>query len=372
MDDDVSPFATVLRKVANADHDVVEMVNGTPDWPPPTPLRSGLKQAADGEPAEFQYAPTRGLRPLRQELAERRSVPADSIIVTAGATEANQIVMAHALSRSSGQEVVMAEPFYPYYPRRTRRLGGTPVTVPVRSDGVLDPQDVADVTGPETAAIVVNTPNNPTGSVYAEEVLRSLVEIAETCDAILLSDETYGHVDLSGSFVSALTIESSHRIVTSSVSKSMAVTGLRLGYLSAPEPHRGPLADRHELTTISASRPIQRAVLQSLQETDPDYYESVRERLRDRRRTFTNALDTLGATYTMPDMGFYVLAKIPGLPGTMDTVTRLIEDVGVAPMPGAAFGDSRSEWLRFALVTPRVETAAQRLSEAVDGTRTEG
>lgn len=372
MDQEDASFATVLRLVANADHDVIEMVNGTPDWDPPPALRDGLRRTADLDAGAFQYPPMRGLGALREDIAHRRNVPVESVMVTAGATEANHIATAHALARSSGDEIVLADPYYPYYPRRAQVLGGTPVEVSARADGVLDPEDVAEVVGPETAAIMVNTPNNPTGAVYGADVLRQLVALAEEYDALLISDETYGHVDLSGSFVSALTIESDHRIVTSSMSKSLAITGLRIGYLVSPAPHRDPLFDRHELTTISASRPAQTAVLQALRETGPAYYETVRDRLRERRETFCTALDDIGASFTRPDMPFYVMANIPGLPGTMDCVTMLIEEYGVAPMPGSAFGTSRRDWLRFALVTPEVEAAASRLRDAAADLDTNG
>lgn len=372
MDQEDPSFATVLRRVARTSHDVIEMVNGTPDWEPPPSLRDGLRDTADVEAQAFQYPPMRGLRPLREELADRRNVPTESVMVTAGATEANHIATAHALTRHSGDEIVIADPYYPYYPRRAEILGGTPVQVPVSDDGVLDPEAVAAVMGPETAAIVVNTPNNPTGAVYGLDVLQELVGLAEEHDALLISDETYGHLDLSGSFVSALSVDSDHRIVTNSMSKSLAITGLRVGYMISPTPHRERLFDRHELTTISASRPAQAAVLEALRETGPGYYEAVRDRLRNRRETFCSALDDAGATYTRPDMPFYVMANLPGLPGTLESVITLIEEYGVAPMPGSAFGTSRRDWLRFALVTPQIDAAATRLRDAAAGANIDG
>lgn len=365
VDEDPPTFEDVLRLAARVDHDVVTMVNGAPDWEPPKALRDGLREAAGGEPSDFQYTPVRGLRSLRETIAERRDVPEESIVVTAGATEANHLAMARALSRDAGRKIIIADPYYPYYVRRTRLLGGRPVTVPVASDGTLDPETVRQAAGSETAAIIVNTPNNPTGSVYPRSTLEALVQLAENRDALFISDETYGHVDLSGSFVSAQTVESDNRIVTTSVSKSLAATGIRIGYLIAPPDQREALVNRHELTTITANRPGQVAVQQALSATGPAYYKSVRDRLRDRRDTFTDALADLGAEFTTPDMGFYVLARLPGLPGTAETVRELIESVGVAAMPGAAFGSARANWLRFALVTPRVETAAARLRNAM-------
>lgn len=372
MDETESTFATVLRQAAAADRDVIDLVNGAPDWEPPAALRDGLRAAADADPVDLQYAPTPGLRDLRETLAHRRGVDPAGVIVTAGATEANHLATAEALARSNGVEVIITDPYYPYYPRRIDRLGGQPVTVPVDADGVIDVEAVAEAAGPETAAILINTPNNPTGATYGRQTLERLVGLAEAHDALLISDETYGHLDLSGNFVSALTVESDHRLVTTSMSKSMAVTGLRVGYLIAPERLRGALIDRHELMTVSASRPAQVAVLEGLRETDPAYYEGVRDRLRERVDTLTDALDTLGARYRTPDMGFYVMADLPGLPGNLDSVQHLIEDVGVASMPGSAFGNSHADAIRFALVSDRVDTAATRLASAIDGQTSHG
>lgn len=360
-----STFAHVLRYADRADRDVIDMVNGAPDWEPPAPLRDGLRAAAEAAPADMQYPPTRGLGALREEVAARRAVEEAGVVVTGGATEANHVVTAHALARGAGEEVVMADPYYPYWPRRVRLLGGTPVTVPVDDGGRLDPDAVAAAVGPETAAVMVATPNNPTGAVYGRDRLRALTEVAADADALLVSDETYGHLDCSGEFVSALTVDSDHRVVVSSFSKSLAATGLRVGYLVAPTPHREPLVDRHELTAVAASRPAQAAVAHALRETGPDYHAAVRDRLADRLETFLAALDGLGADYERPAMPFYVLARIPGLDGDLTTVERLVDEAGVAAMPGTAFGQARADHLRFALVTPRVETAAERLG-AVD------
>ncbi len=116
------------------------------------------------------------------------------------------------------------------------------------------------------------------------------------------------------------------------------------------------------LVNVAGSRPSQYAVLNALRETEPDYYERNRELLRERVDAFTDALEEAGAEYTTPKGAFYVMARFEGYPGTLENVFELIDEAGVAGMPGEAFGDSRTEWLRFALVTPRVEEAAERLA----------
>ncbi|WP_101296726.1 pyridoxal phosphate-dependent aminotransferase [Halegenticoccus soli] len=355
-------FFRVMRYAARADRDVIDMVSGNPDWEPPAAIRAGLREYADADSSEFQYPPSEGLRGLRAEIADRRNVDEERVVVTNGTGEANYLAMARALERDAGSEVILTDPVYPYYPGKTTMLGGEARYVPVDRDGSLDPDRVREAAGQETALILVNTPNNPTGAVYERETMRELAEIAEENDALLVSDEVYDHFDFSGRFESALTLESDRRIVTSGFSKSMAITGFRVGYAVFPRQLVDAAKTRHMLVNVAGSRPAQQAVLDALRATGPEYYEEARDALADRIATFTDALDEAGAEYTRPDGAFYVLARFEGFPGTLSNVERLIDEAGVAGMPGEAFGESRADWIRFALVTPEVEEAAARLA----------
>lgn len=366
MDDDRPLFFHVMAYAADADRDVVDMVSGDPDWEPPEALREGLREFADAPVADYQYPPSEGLADLREEIAARRGVDVERVVITNGAGEANYLAMACTLADRPGDEVVLADPVYPYYSGRTEMLGGEARLVATAADGTLDPDDVRAAASDDTALIVVNSPNNPTGAVYGESVKRELVAIAEEYDALLVSDEVYDHFDFSGRFTSALTFDSPNVAVTNSFSKSMATTGLRVGYAILPEELVGPARTRHMLVNVSGSAPGQYAALKALRETSPDYYEASRELLRERVATFTDALDAAGANYTTPDGSFYVMVRFDGYPGTLANVERLIDEAGVAGMPGDAFGDSRDEWIRFALVSPRVTTAAERLADFFD------
>ncbi|MXV60686.1 aminotransferase class I/II-fold pyridoxal phosphate-dependent enzyme [Natronorubrum sp. JWXQ-INN-674] len=359
-------FFHVMEYAKRADRDVVDMVSGTPDWEPPESLRDAVREYADLESDQFQYPPSEGLLELREEIAARRGVDAEQVVITNGAGEANYLAMARALERDRGSEVILTDPVYPYYPGKTTILGGTQRFVATDEDGQLDPAAVRAAASEETAVIVVNTPNNPTGAVYPEETIEALVDIAEEYDAILVSDEVYDHYDLSGEFASALQFESDHRIVTNAFSKSMAITGYRVGYAIFPPTLVENAKSRHMLVNVATTRPGQYAVLHALKETGPDYFEANRQLLRERVETFTDALDAADAEYTTPQGSFYVMARFDGYPGTLENVERLIDEAGVAGMPGEAFGDSRTDWIRFALVTPRAETAAERLAAYFD------
>jgi aspartate aminotransferase len=366
MDYQTPQFYRLMEYAAAADREVVDMVSGNPDWNSPSGIGDGLREYADCDGADYQYPPSEGLAELREEIAARRGVEIEQVIVTNGAGEANHLALAAALDRDAGDEVLLTDPVYPYYPGKTQLLDGTPRYVPVAVDGALDPAAVREHASEETAAIVVNTPNNPTGAVYPEETMAALVDIAEEYGAVLVSDEVYDHFDYTGEFESALAVDSAHRVVTNSFSKSMAITGFRVGYGIFPEELVGAARTRHMLVNVTGSRPAQHAVLSALRSTGPDYYEANRDRLARRIETFTEALDAAGSEYTDPDGGFYVMARFPDFPGTMENAERLIDEAGVAGMPGETFGEARADWFRFALVTPKVEEAGRRLAKFFD------
>ena len=363
MDYETPQFFRVMQYAERADRDVVDMVSGNPDWEPPEALRDGLREYADSDPEAFQYPASEGWAPLREEIATRRNVPVERVVVTNGAGEANHLAMVEALDRDTGNEVLLTDPVYPYYAGRVNLLDGDARYVPVDDAGRADPAAVRDAASEDTAVIAVNTPNNPTGAVYPESTLQELAAVAEDYDALLVCDEVYDHFDHTGEFTSALSVDSPNRIVTNSFSKSMAITGFRVGYAVFPERLIDRVRTRHMLTNVTVSRPAQYAVYTALRETPPDYYAANRRLLQSRIESFTDALDDAGAEYTTPEGGFYVLARFEGFPGTLANVKRLIDEAGVAGMPGEAFGESRADWLRFALVTPRAETAADRLAD---------
>ena len=366
MDYERPQFFRVMQYADAAAGDVIDMVSGNPDWEPPGALRDGLVEYADGDPEQFQYPASEGLLELREEIAARRNVALEQVLVTNGAGEANHLAMAEGLRRGAGDEVILTDPVYPYYAGRTNLLDGQARYIAVDDDGQLDPDAVREAASEDTALVVVNSPNNPTGAVYSEATVRELVDIVEACDALLVSDEVYDHFDYGGEFTSALAVDSAHRVVTNAFSKSLAITGFRVGYAIVPEWLVDRFRTRHMLTNVTSSRPAQYAVWRALRETPPDYYGRNREMLRERIVAFTDALDAAGAEYTTPQGSFYVMARFPDFSGTMANVKRLIDEAGVAGMPGAAFGESRTDWFRFALVTPRAEEAAERLAGYFD------
>jgi len=372
MDYETPQFYRVMQYAARADRDVVDMVSGSPDWDPPEGIRDGLYSYADADAAQFQYAPSRGVRELRCGVAARHGVGEGRIVVTNGTGEANHLAMVGGLERFPGDEILLVDPVYPYYAGRANFLDADLNFVAAGDDGQPDPSAVRDAASQETAVIVVNSPNNPTGAVYDADTVAALVDVAAANDALLVSDEVYERFDYSGRFSSALAADSSNVVVTNGFSKSMAITGFRVGYAVFP-PTDGPTGDlvagattRHMLTNVSGSRPAQHAVVRALESTPPSYYEDARTRVQKRLKAFCDALDAVAAEYTRPDGGFYVLARFADYPGSFESVYELIDGAGVAGMPGEAFGGAGPDWIRFSLTTPRVDEAAARLVDFLD------
>jgi aspartate aminotransferase len=363
---DRSPFAAVQRAASEADHDVVDLVSGSPDWEPPQALRDGLRAYADGDSADFDYPPIAGLPGLRDWIADHHGIEREEVLVTTGASEANFLAAAAALEAGHGDTVVVPDPAYPYYGDRVRLLGGSVRRIRLGPTGDLDPDALVAIDD-DVAAIVLNTPNNPTGAVYDAATMAGVAEAAERADARLISDEVYAPFDRSGQFTSARTV-TQDSVLVGGFSKSLAVTGFRVGYGVFPPALLETARRYHRLCTLTASRPAQSAVLATLESLDDGegidgLVADHRDRLAERAGTLREALAAGGADVVAPDGGFYVLADLPGVPGTVDGVRTLIEAAGVAGMPGAVFGETIAEHVRFSLVSPRVETAARRLRE---------
>jgi aspartate/methionine/tyrosine aminotransferase len=371
MDYETPQFYRVIQYAARADRDVVDMVSGSPDWDPPEGIRQGLHDYADADSAQFQYAPSRGLSGLRERIASRHDVSQERVIVTNGAGEANHLAMTCGLKTFPGTEIVLVDPVYPYYAGRANALGAETTFVPVTGDGSPSLSALREATSSDTAVIVVNSPNNPTGAVYDASLMAEIADIADSNNGLLVSDEVYERFDYSGQFSSALDCDRSNIVVTNAFSKSMAITGFRVGYGIFP-PEDGPDGDlidcattQHMVTTVTGSRPAQQAVLGALKTTSSEYYERCRSRVQERIETFCDAIETVGGRCDRPDGGFYVMATLPGFTGEFKDVYRLIDEAGVAGMPGVAFGSARQGQIRFSMTSPHIQTAVDRLVEYI-------
>ena len=311
---------------------------GEPDFDTPAPIRAAAAEAmAQGL---THYAPNKGTDSLRHaiaayETARGMACTADNILVTVGATGALNTALTGLLN--PGEEVIIPIPAFPLYESITVAAGAKPVFLDLKgSDFQIDKDPLESVISPKTRAIVLNSPNNPTGCVLSEKSLDIVAELAQKHDFYILCDNVYAA--LSSEPVPDLTLRPGLRervILCQSFSKPWAMTGWRLGWLAAPE----QLIDKFTLLQAAqiASVPtfLQKAAETALTVPVADMAAVYRKR----REYVLERLDRMGLAYPKPEGAFYVFPDISRF--GMDSeefCIRLIGEGGLAAVPGSCFG----------------------------------
>ena len=293
-----------------------------------------------------QYAITWGAKRLRDALAQKYADwygmtvdPETEITVTCGATEA----MASALLAivDPGDEVIVLEPFYENYGPDAILCGAKPVFVPITAGAELDLDRLAAAFSPRTRAIIVCTPNNPTGRVLSRRDLEAIAELCRRYDAYAVTDEIYEHIYYDGKHIPMATLAGMReRTVTiSGASKTFSVTGWRIGTIIAPRHATDAIRKVHDFLTVGAPAPLQEAVAVALETLGPDYYETLVRAYRTRRDLLHGALVDAGFRCRPPEGAYYILADFAGLSDLADDefARWLTCEVGVAPVPGSSF-----------------------------------
>jgi len=271
-----------------------------------------------------------------------------------------------------GDEVILFEPFYSYHRSQLELLGAVPVPVPLApGDLGLDAGGVARALGPRTRAVVVNTPANPSGKVFARAELEALAAVLAPTDVVVLTDEVYEYLCYDGRrHVSPASVEAlRERTVTiGGFSKTFSITGWRIGYLAAPPGIVDTIGRVFDQMTVCAPRPLQRGVAHALRELPPGFYEGLRAEYERRRDRFCAALALAGFRLRPPEGAYYVLADYREALGDVEpyeAVLRLIDRVGINAVPGHLF-HARPEAVRtmrfhFAVPGGVLEEVCQRL-----------
>ncbi|MEJ2218303.1 MAG: aminotransferase class I/II-fold pyridoxal phosphate-dependent enzyme [Gemmatimonadota bacterium] len=365
------------------EHDAINLAQGFPDFPAPQVLKDA---AADAVARDVnQYAVTWGAPRLRAALVAKyerfygMAVDGDrEITVTCGATEA----MASALLAvvDPGDEVVVLEPFYENYGPDAILCGAKPVWVPMErvTEGrslrfELDLDRLAAAFSERTRAIVVNTPNNPTGHVFTRRELEAIAELCIHHDAIAFTDEIYEHILYEGQHIPLASLDGMRErtVTVSGASKTFSVTGWRVGTILAPADLTAAIRKVHDFLTVGAPAPLQDAVADGLETLDDDYYADLAAGYRERRDVLVSALIEAGFRCAPPEGAYYVLADFSNLSDEDDDhfARRLAADVGVAPVPGSSFfhhAEDGCDLVRFAFCKRKetLEEAGRRLRSA--------
>jgi len=306
----------------------VNLAQGVCDTPVPELVRRAAQSAI--EAGANTYTRADGLPQLRRALAAkmRRDSrleydPESEVVVTSGATGAFYVA-AQALLEP-GDEVVLFEPYYGYHRNTLEALGAVPVYVPLaEGDFALDLRAFERALSLRTRALVLNTPGNPSGKVFARDELAALGEIA-------CAREHLSPASLPGLRERTITMNA--------LSKTFAITGWRIGWVAAPRALAEVFAHLHDLVYVCAPAPLQLACAAGLEKLDPEYYAAIGVEYQRKRDALCAALADAGLRPRVPQGSYFALADLSTLPGTTgdERAMALLERAGVACVPGTAF-----------------------------------
>ncbi len=339
-------------------HGAVNLAQGFPDFPAPEVLK---RAAAEAVAADInQYSITWGAKPLRDAIARKycrhyglEFDPEREITVCCGATEGMIASLMAVLD--PGDEVVMFEPFYENYNPDTQLCGATVRYVTLHApEWTFDPDELRGAFTRRTKAIIVNSPNNPTGKVFTREELEYIAQLCQEFDALAITDEIYEHILYDGAEhipICSLPGMRERSILVNSMSKTYAVTGWRVGWVLAAPELTDCIRKVHDFLTVGAAAPLQQAGAVALGLPD-EYYAALASEYTTRRDHLVTGLKQAGFRCFLPRGAYYVMTDISSFPFPDDIqfVTYMIEELGVAAVPGSSFfarGGNGSKNVRF-------------------------
>lgn len=334
---------------AGRNPDVINATIGAPDFDVPPAIKKAAKEAIDA--GHNGYTETKGVLPLRRAISEylarraRVQRSADEVVVTAGTTMAIYLALLSLLD--DGDEVVIFEPYFVAYPEIVRLLGGVPVFASSDSDFQPNTEDLERVVSEKTRAIIVNSPNNPTGAVYTREKIEEIVRIAEKNDVYLLSDEIYRELAYEGEVFSPAAIYEK-TILIDGLSKSSGMTGWRVGYIAGPKDIIDAVEKAQQFTSVCAPSAFQHAAAAALR---LPMDQSIITRYRETRDVLFDALKDFGAI-VKPTGAFYFFFQMPinGEKAAAELLER-----GVAVVPGGVFGSRYKKYVRVSYAMPLIQ-----------------
>ena len=323
----------------------INLSQGFPDFSAPEEIKLA---ACDAIMADVnQYAITWGAKKFRDAIAEKSSWylglevdPEREITVTCGSTEA--MIAAMMAIVNPGDEVIVFEPFYENYGPDAILSGATPRFVTLRApDWSFDPDELAAAFNDNTKAIIINTPNNPTGKVFSREELQTIAELCQKWNAIAITDEIYEHIlfnDKKHIAIATLDGMRDRTITINGLSKTYSVTGWRVGYTIAPEYITHAIRKVHDFLTVGAAAPLQEAGVRALR-LPRSYYDHLQADYRLRRDRLLPVLKDVGFRCFDPDGAYYVMTDISafGYKDDIEFSKYLVKDIGVAVVPGSSF-----------------------------------
>lgn len=330
-------------------HGAVNLAQGFPDFAAPAEVKRAAQEAVAAD--VNQYAITWGAKKLRDAIAKKafeyqgmKVDPERQITVCCGSTEA--MISTLLAVCNGGDEVVIFEPFYENYGPDSVLSDAKPVFVKLRppaGDGewTFDERELRAAFHKSTKAIIVNTPNNPTGKVFTRAELELIRDLCVEFDVLAITDEIYDHILYDGAkHISLASLDGmAERTVTiNGLSKSYSVTGWRVGWAIAPPEITSAIRRVHDFLTVGAPAPLQEAGAAALA-LPASYYEGLAAGYQRRRDRLIPALEQAGFRCFKPRGAYYVMTDVSGFGYADDRAFTkfLVEEIGVAPVPGSSF-----------------------------------
>jgi len=381
---------SVIREMTRLadEHKAINLAQGFPNFRAPGFVKEAAVRAIE---SDFnQYAVTWGSPRLRRSIARKyrnhygwEVDPDRHVTVCCGATES--MVASILALVDSGEQVLVFEPFYENYGPDTIIAGAAPVFVPLHPerDWAFDPVELEQaVLDAESRggirALILNTPNNPTGRVLSGEELECIAGLARKHDFYVITDEIYEHIVYDGHRHQPIALRpgmADRTITISGMSKTFSVTGWRIGYVIAPPDLSNAIRKMHDFLTVGAAAPLQEAAAVILDCPD-SYYAELAENYRTRRDYLLGVLSEAGFKPWKPSGAYYIIADISDLTDEPDTefVSRLIKEAGIAVVPGSSFfsqPERGRHLVRFAYckTLDLLESAGERLLRFTAGLR---
>jgi aspartate aminotransferase len=352
--------------------DVVNFTAGEPDFDTPDNIKhAAIKAIKDGF---TKYTPPAGTPELRKAIADKLKrengldYGPNQIIVSCGGK--HSLYNAVMTVCNPGDEVIIPSPYWVTYPEQVKLAGGEPVIAKTSGEGFrLLAKDIEGKLTRRTKAIILNSPNNPTGAVYEKSELKKIASIAAEKDIYVISDEIYEHLIYEGEHVSIASLGPGIKektIIINGAAKSYAMTGWRIGWAAGPEDIVKGMTKLQSQTTSNPTSNAQMAYLEALR-GDQSSVHKMREAFRKRRDLIVGKLNEIdGISCPKPGGSFYVFPDVSGLSrDSMGFSDRLLENAKVAVVPGLAFGAEGHVRMSYACSEETINKGIERIRDFV-------
>ncbi|MBE6840940.1 MAG: aminotransferase class I/II-fold pyridoxal phosphate-dependent enzyme [Ruminococcus sp.] len=361
--------------IAGTMEGVISLGVGEPDFSTPWVIRKAAIQTL--ERRQIIYGPNKGIAPLRKaisdDLKKKTGVEYDSeneVIVTVGGSEAIDIALRGLIN--DGDEVLVTEPCFVCYTPLIELSGGVAVSVPTRIENnfKLTVDDLKDKITDRTKLLILPFPNNPTGAVMTKEDLEPIAELLRDTDIMILTDEIYSELTYGREHFSIIQLEGMRErtIYVNGFSKAYAMTGWRLGYVTAPEPIISQISKIHQYGIMCSPYISQNAAIMALTSCDEEV-KKMRDEYNTRRKFLVSEFNRIGLECFSPEGAFYVFPciKSTGL-SSEEFCEKLLYGEKVAVVPGNAFGDSGEGFIRisYAYSFDHLMEAVKRIEKFVN------